>query len=231
MAEALEQRGADGWDQRYHTRLMRLLGHPPGTHIFHAGELERASFRLVGSRKPGNDPLPAERAEATAAALRRRADEELGRLRQWRRELPDRSRDRLDAMAAASTDISAEARLRHRYEMEHERSLYRALRELKALAKSGLDLPEEPEPDPGPESGPSPGPEAAPEAVAATPAAPGVPEISNTNTNNEKTCVELASVGETTSTGGHPEGPSASPGRPGGPSGADRGPKRPPKRF
>ena len=147
MAEALEQ-GPAGWDQRFHTRLMRLLGHPPGTNLFHAGDLATASARLLAARRPGIPPLPAGEAEATVASLRRKASEAIDQLREARRELPDRSRDRQWAMEAASADTSAEARLRHRYEMEHEKSLYAALRELRALAKSGLDLPDEPEPGP-----------------------------------------------------------------------------------
>ncbi len=58
-------------------------------------------------------------------------------------------------MEAATADTSHELPLVHRYEMDHERSLYAALRHLAALEKSeASDLPDEPGPEPGPPAGP-----------------------------------------------------------------------------
>ena len=165
--DAALESGPSGWDQRYHTRLMLLLGHRRGTTVMEAGELATASARLLTAGKPGAAALPEGQAEETVTALRRRAAQAIGRLRALRGEVPDRSWDRRRAMDAAAADTTAEARLRHRYEMEHEKSLKWALRELKALAKSGLDLPDEPEP------GPPAVPEAAPATAAPAPAAPG----------------------------------------------------------
>ena len=153
------------------------------------------------------------------ASLRRKASEAIDQLREARRELPDRSRDRRHAMEAASADTSAEARLRHRYEMEHEKSLYAALRELRALAKSGLDLPDEPEAG----SEPDPGAASSSGAVAAAPAAPGGPAKSDSNIDGKKTCDNLASVGASPSTETPPAWPAAWDGVSGASPGPDRG--------
>ncbi len=50
--------GPSGWDQRFHLRLMILLGHPHGTPLITAGPVPIASARLLASRSPGARPLP-----------------------------------------------------------------------------------------------------------------------------------------------------------------------------
>ena len=45
--------GPAGWSQRFHMRLMILLGHPHGTVLLTAGRVPTASARLLASRKPG----------------------------------------------------------------------------------------------------------------------------------------------------------------------------------
>ncbi len=183
--------GPAGWDQRFHLRLMILLGHPHGTPLFTAGPVPIASARLLASRKPGARPLPKGEAEATVAALRRTAAEAMARLRERRNDAPDPAPARRRAMEAATADTSHELRLIHRYEMDHERSLRWALRQLMALEKSGADLRDEPEPGPEPE----------PEAVAAAPAGPAGPEESGTTIDTSSDCGKLASVGAAAPTG------------------------------
>ena len=220
IVEALE-RGPAGWrERRWHTRLMLLLGHPKGTDLETAGPLATASARLMMSGTAGAQPLPEGEAEETVSALRRTAAEALGRLRELRGRAPDRSAERQRAIDAASAgDLSAEARLRHRYEMEHRNALKWALRQLMALEKSGLDLIDEPEPESGPEAAPGP--------VAA---APDDPEKQDIKSECKTSSGELASVGGVAPSDGRPGGPSGTPGRPGGPVGADPGPKTAPQR-
>ena len=121
---------------------------------------------------------------------------------------------------AAASDTSRESMLRHRYEREHEKALYAAIRQLLALERSGADLPEpEPEPEPVPQA----------EAVAAPPA-PEAAEKLDSNIIAENTCGKLASVGAAAPAGvpsGRLEG---SPGHPGRPTGADPGTKTAPRR-
>ena len=115
---------------------------------------------------------------------------------------------------------SKEAQLLHRYEREHEKSLYAAIRGLLALEKSGADLPERP------------GRARARRATAEAVVASAGPEASENRLKSEvsSACVELASVGEAAPPG-VPSGRSAgSPGRPGRPTGADPGPGKAPKR-
>ena len=215
--DAALESGPAAWDQeRYHGRLMLLLGHPRVGGLFEAGPLPTASARLLRSHAPGAKPLPAGEAEETVAGLRRLAAEEMGRLRERRLCAPDPGPERVKAMAAAAADGSKEAQLHHRYELAHEQSLRAALRGLLALEKSGADLPEPPEDEP----------EAIPEAVAALDA----PEKSDSKTGSIKTCVELASVGAAAPTVARPVAMSGTPGRPGRPTGADPGPKSAPKR-
>lgn len=112
-----------------------------------------------------------------------------------------------------------EARLRHRYEIAHEQPLRSAIRGLLALARSGVDLPDEAAPEAVSE--------AAPEAVAA-PAKADASRKLNSSCNNSETCVGLVSVGAAAP---HEAGLMAlvrSPRRPGRPTGADPGPKSPP---
>ncbi len=182
--------GPSGWDQRFHLRLMILLGHPHGTPLFTAGPVPIASARLLAARKPGARPLPKGEAEATVAALRRTAAEAMARLRERRNDVPDRGPARRRAMEAATADTSHELRLVHRYEMDHERSLRWALRQLIALEKSGADLRDEPEPS-----------DAAPAAVSDGSDGAAVPEKSDASYSNENSCGKLASVGAATLAG------------------------------
>ena len=212
---ALESGPAD-WSERFHTRLMLLLGHPQGTPLFTAGAVPIASARLLASRKPGGKPLPKGEAEETVAALRRTAAEAMALLRERRKEARDPGPDRRRAMEAAAADTSHELRLMHRYEMDHERSLRWALRQLMALEKSGADLRESPE--------------AEPEAPAAAEAGPVVPEKQDSTPEIPSSCVELASVRTEAPSGDHRERSEGSPGRPERPTGADPGSEVAPKR-
>ena len=171
---ALED-GPAGWSQRYHRRLMLLLGHPDGTDLITAGRLPTASARLLASRKPGVRPLPKGEAEESVAGLRRLAAQAIDRLRDLRLHAPDHSGDRRRAAEAASGDVTAEAVLRHRYEMALDRSLRGTIYQLIALDRSGADLagpdpaagtaavPAGPVPAPGPEVEAAPGDPATPE--------------------------------------------------------------------
>ncbi len=220
---ALESGPAD-WSERFHTRLMLLLGHPHGTPLITAGAVPIASARLLAARKPGAKPLPKGEAEATVAALRRTAAEAMARLRDLRLHAPDTGPDRRRAMEAATADTSHELRLIHRYEMDHERSLRWALRQLMALEKSGADLRDEPEAEP--EAEPPAGPEAMAEAVAA----PDVPEKLDSNHCISPSCEQLASVGAEAPSGVRSGTSAVSPDRPGRPIGADPGPEMAPRR-
>ena len=212
---ALESGPAD-WSERFHTRLMLLLGHPQGTPLFTAGAVPIASARLLASRKPGGKPLPKGEAEETVAALRRTAAEAMARLRERRPHAPDPGPDRRRAMEAASADTSHELRLVHRYEMDHERTLRWALRQLMALAKSGADLPAELES----------GPEAASEAEAG----PGAPEKPDATPELSSSCAELASVREATPAAARPGASEGAIGGHSDPSGAGSGPDPAPRR-
>ncbi len=137
--DAALEGGPAGWSQRYHRRLMLLLGHPDGTDLITAGPLPIASARLLAARKPGVRPLPAGEAEESVAGLRRLAAQAIDRLRELRRDAPDTSGDRRRAAEAASGDVTAEAVLRHRYEMALDRSLRATIYQLLALERSGAD--------------------------------------------------------------------------------------------
>ncbi len=181
--DAAMEDGPAGWSQRYHRRLMLLLGHPDGTDLITAGPLPTASARLLAARKPGVKPLPAGEAEESVAGLRRLAAQAIDRLRDLRLHAPDTSGDRRRAAEAASGDMTAEAQLRHRYEMALDRSLRGTIYQLIALDRSGADLagldpaagtaagpagpaaepmadPESPPHDPAPPGSPPPAPEA-----------------------------------------------------------------------
>ena len=150
------------------------------------------------------------------AALRRTAAEAMGRLRERRNDVPDPGPARRRAMEAATADTSHELRLVHRYEMDHERSLRWALRQLMALEKSGADL-REPESEPEVES-------------PAAPAGPDVPEKQDSTSCISATCDKLASVGTATPSGVRSGTAAWSPDRPGRPIGADPGPEMAPRR-
>ncbi len=164
--DAALEGGPAGWSQRYHRRLMLLLGHPDGTDLITAGAVPIASARLLASRKPGVKPLPAGEAEESVAGLRRLAAGAIDRLRDLRLHAPDHSGDRRRAAEAASGDMTAEAQLRHRYEMALDRSLRGTIYQLIALDRSGADLA-------GPD--PAAGTAAVPGGPAGTPAVPGGP--------------------------------------------------------
>ena len=164
---ALESGPAAWCQERYHARLMLLLGHPRVGGLYEAGPLPQASARLLRSHAPGAKPLPAGEAEESIAGLRRLAAGAMDRLRELRQHAPDPSADRRRAMEAASADTSKEAQLRHRYEMAHEQSLRSAIRGLLALEKSGADLAGRDAADPGPE----------PVAPAGSPAEAPSPEV------------------------------------------------------
>ncbi len=212
--------GPSGWDQRFHLRLMILQGHPHGTPLITAGAVPIASARLLAARKPGARPLPKGEAEATVAALRRTAAEAMARLRELRLSAFDTGPDRRRAMEAASADTSHELRLVHRYEMDHERSLRWALRQLMALEKSGADLRDEPE------ASAAVAPEPAPEAVAA----PSGPDDCGSTPELTEICGKLASVGESPATGERPGGPAGASGGRRGPIGAVSSPGPAPNR-
>ncbi len=152
--DAALEGGPAGWSQRFHLRLMLLLGHPDGTDLITAGAVPTASARLLAARKPGARPLPAGEAEESVAGLRRLAAQAIDRLRELRREAPDHSGDRRRAAEAASGDVTAEAQLRHRYEMALDRSLRGTIYQLIALDRSGADLVG---PDPAAETAAVPG--------------------------------------------------------------------------
>ncbi len=180
--DAALEHGPAGWSQRYHRRLMLLLGHPDGTDLITAGPLPIASARLLAARKPGVRPLPAGEAEESVAGLRRLAAQAIDRLRDLRRHAPDTSGDRRHAAEAASGDVTAEAQLRHRYEMALDRSLRGTIYQLIALDRSGADLAE-PDPAAGTAAvpggtavaGPAPAPGPEVEAPPGDPAPPGSP--------------------------------------------------------
>ncbi len=175
--DAALEGGPAGWSQRYHRRLMLLLGHPDGTDLITAGPLPIASARLLAARKPGVRPLPAGEAEEPVAGLRRLAAQAIDRLRDLRRDAPDHSGDRRRSAEAASGDVTAEAVLRHRYEMALDRSLRATIYQLLALERSGADLPE-PAPAAGTAAvpdGPPPAPGTEVEAAPADPASTGSP--------------------------------------------------------
>ncbi len=123
-------------------------------------------------------------------------------------------------MEPATADTSHEVRLVHRYEMDHERSLRWALRQLMALEKSGADLRDEPESEPP----------AAPEAVAEASGGAVMPEKTVVNSDNEKTCDKLASVGAAAPAVVRPGATEGTSGGRREPSGADPGPGSAPSR-
>ncbi len=180
--DAALEGGPAGWSQRYHRRLMLLLGHPDGTDLITAGPLPIASARLLAACKPGVKPLPKGEADESVAGLRRLAAQAIDRLRDLRVHAPDTSGDRRRAAEAASGDVTAEAVLRHRYEMALDRSLRATIYQLLALDRSGADLPEPalaagtaavPAGPVPAGAAPAPGPEV--EAAPADPAPPGSP--------------------------------------------------------
>ncbi len=224
--EAALESGPDGWDQElYHKRLLILQGQlaapPPAGSS--SCPLLRASSRLLRSREPGRSPLPPAEAAEAAETLRKGVAKEMDRVRELRKRAADPAIERARAMRAAGADTTKESQLRHRYEMALDRSLRGTINQLMALEKSGADLKDEPEIE-------IPAPAKAPTKAVAAPAGPVGPGHSCASAYIEADCGKLASVGSSAPAGPRPEGSKGSPGRPGRPVGADRGPKKAPKR-
>ncbi len=85
-------------------------------------------------------PLPEAEREAAVEALRRAVAEQLERLRERRRRVPEPADLRRRAVAAAYADGTEEGKLRHRYEMAIDRGLRATIGQLIMLEKSGADL-------------------------------------------------------------------------------------------
>ena len=212
MAEALES-GPAGWTERFHTRLMRLLGHGPGTSTFHAGALPTASSRLVASARPGMPALPPGEAEATVASLRQMAAQVMDQLRERRLGLPDCSEDRRRAMDVASADTSDERAAAAPLREGARGSRSAGRRWVSSWPWRSPAAPTcRPSPSPRPESTPAP------------------PENNGVSHYESITYGKLASVGEAARPEGFPAVPAGPPGRPDGPVGGDPGSEKPPKR-
>jgi hypothetical protein len=132
---------------------MYLLGRRDADDPAGAGEMPRASARLLAANVPGTgtDPLPADGREEAAEGLRRLVAEQLRRLEALRREAGDSVVLRRRAVDAALADVSEAEQLRHRYAMAHDRSLRATINQLMALERSGADLAEVSEAEPDPE--------------------------------------------------------------------------------
>ena len=85
-------------------------------------------------------PLPEADHEAAVEAIRRAIAEQVERLRERRRGVPEPAELRRRAVAAAYADGTEEGKLRHRYEMAIDRSLRATILQLMMLEKSGADL-------------------------------------------------------------------------------------------
>ncbi len=85
-------------------------------------------------------PLPEAEHASDVPALRRAVAEQLERLRERRRRVPEPDDLRRRAVAAAYADGTEEGKLRHRYEMAIDRSLRATIGQLIMLEKSGADL-------------------------------------------------------------------------------------------
>ena len=132
--------GPAGWSQRYHRRLMQLLGHPDGTDLITAGLLPIASAAAGGRASPASSA-----AGGRGGGVGRRPPTAGGPGHRPAPGTPaggapDHSGDRRRAAEAASGDVTAEAQLRHRYEMALDRSLRGTIYQLIALERSGADL-------------------------------------------------------------------------------------------
>ena len=153
--EALAVAAGSGWTSRqdHHDRLVNLLGHVAGREPADLGAA-RASLVLLradGAIAEGPAPGASEVAEARAtlgALCAGRAEE----FRRERSQYQDPEAYRLHLIDRAVAPTSKEAQLLHRYEREHEKALYAAIRGLLALERSGADLPEPIEPEPPSES-------------------------------------------------------------------------------
>jgi hypothetical protein len=170
--------GPSGWNQpNYHMRLMLLIGQRLDENPHHAGAIPGASARLLAANNaefaagPCFDyghgvvvfPLPEAEHEAAVETLGRAVAEQVERLRELRRRVPEPADLRRRAVAAAYADGTEEGKLRHRYEMAIDRGLRATVGQLMALEKSGADLagsesyPEDREEDTADGSAPSEG--------------------------------------------------------------------------
>src|SRR5579871_3671094 len=162
--EALAQAVESGWTSKeeHHDRLLNLLGYVSGREPLDMA-VSRASALMLRSGERGvGAPDPAA-LQAARITLRRVCAEKLEEYRQERerkREFPEYRQQLIDRAIAP---ISKEALLMHRYERNHEKSFFQAMRQLEALMKSGIDLQDEPE-------------EAVDEAPAESPPEPSPPE-------------------------------------------------------
>src|SRR5579871_5721163 len=188
--EALAQAVESGWTSKeeHHDRLLNLLGYVSGREPLDMA-VSRASALMLRSGERGvKAPDPAA-LQAARITLRRVCAEKLEeyrkeRARAWH--FPDYRQQLIDRAIAP---ISKEAQLLHRYERNHEKAMYQALRCLGALEKSEIRRPEA---DPGSGSAPEP----APEPVSAAPAAGAAPEEHDVSEYSQKSSDELASVGK-----------------------------------
>ena len=154
LERALEA-GPSGWDKPlYHRRLMLVAGLRLDEDPHHAGDVPRASARLLAANDAGFaarpcfdygfgvvvHPLPEAERAAAVEALRRAVAEQLERLGELRRRVPEPADLRRRAVAAAYADGTEEGKLRHRYEMAIDRSLRATIGQLIMLEKSGADL-------------------------------------------------------------------------------------------
>src|SRR5579871_1642412 len=168
--EALAQAVESGWTSKeeHHDRLLNLLGYVSGREPLDMA-VSRASALMLRSGERGvgaPDPAALQAAKVTLRRVCAEKLEEYRKERERKREFPEYRRQLIDRAIAP---ISKEALLMHRYERNHEKSFFQAMRCLEGLMKLGIDLAEpEPEPEPGPEAAPAP--------VAAAPAAPVAPE-------------------------------------------------------
>ncbi len=194
LERALEA-GASGWDKpHYHMRLMLLTGHRLDEHPSHAGAVPRASACLLAANnaefaaRPCFDygfgvvihPLPEDEHEAAVETLRRAVAEQLERLGERRRRVPEPGDLRRRAVAAAYADGTEEGKLRHRYEMAIDRSLRATIGQLIMLEKSGADLA-------GSESEPE-------EAVRDAPAEPAPSEVAAAGAPGSLGAVEVGPI-------------------------------------
>src|SRR5579871_929306 len=132
--EALAQAVESGWTSKeeHHDRLLNLLGHVSGQEPLDMA-IGRASALLLRSGERGiGAPDPAA-LQAAKVTLRRVCSEKLEeyraeRARAWH--YPDYRQQLIDRAIAP---ISKEALLMHRYERNHEKSFFQALRCLGAL--------------------------------------------------------------------------------------------------
>jgi hypothetical protein len=153
-----------------------LLGHHADTDSALAGPAAAASERLMAANDPkARKPLPEAQAESAVEEVRRVVEGEIGRVRSLRAVAADPDELRRDAVKASYVDTSEEAKLRHRYEAAHERSVRRSIEQLLTLDRSGADLPDpaEADPEPAPAESEAPIPDPEPEVPAPVKSAPG----------------------------------------------------------